>query len=495
MKILDANQIQEWDKNTIINQGLTSLDLMEKAAIVCKDYLLRYHNKHDFIIFCGPGNNGGDGFALARLLFDEKINVRVITVWNEGAACSNDNKSNLLRLPRKIPKSHFDRNLPIPLPSGKTIIIDAILGNGQNRAIEGIYKDAVEWINKCSVRVISIDIPTGLFDVCHKIENSAIEADQTLSFEIPKLSFFFPENERFIGDWEILNIGLDPIFPNLAETNFHYLTPTEILETEIVRKKFSHKGTFGTAYLFAGQMGMTGAAILAAEACLRSGAGKLIIRTPKNCLSILQSIIPEAICDPDPNEEVLSTFPSDLTQYQTIGIGPGIGKSPLTKALIWKLLRNGVPNLVLDADALNIISEEGWQNQIPPGAVITPHIKEFERLWGISENHFQRLMLARNMAIERKIIIVIKGAHTAIIGSDGQVTFNTTGNAGLAKAGTGDVLTGMITGMLAQGYQVVDGVKRAVYMHGLAADRLKQHRDEYSFMASDIVKYIGISKL
>lgn len=495
MKILDADQIREWDNMTISKQGITSLDLMERAALSCKNYLLKKHLKQNYIIFCGPGNNGGDGLALARLLYEEKINVQVITVWNDGTHFSTENISNQKRLPKKISVLKFDSNFSIPFHAAETIIIDAILGNGQNRPLDGIYKKAVEWINQTSIEVLSIDIPTGIYEVCHKKENTAIEADKTLCFEIPKLSFFFPENDRYIGEWEILTIGSDPEFALQADGIFSYLTPEEIQHSKKKRRKYSHKGTFGSAYLFAGQVGMAGAAILASEACLRSGAGKLIIRTPKACLSILQSAIPEAICDPDPNEEVLSTFPSDLTQYQSVGIGPGIGRSPLTKALIWKLLRNGVPNLVLDADALNIISEEGWQSQIPPGAVITPHVREFERLWGISENHFQRLMLARNKAIELKIVIVIKGAHTAIISPDGQVSFNTTGNPGLAKAGTGDVLTGMITGILAQGYQVTEGVKRAIFMHGLAADALTLERDEASILASDIVKYIGISKL
>lgn len=495
MKILSAEQIREWDAITIKHQNSTSLELMEKAATACYNFIANTNLKGDILIFCGPGNNGGDGFALARILHENNYKVTVIEVWNKNASISPDNKINRDKLSKNIEVLSFENFYKHPIDTNRTIIIDAILGLGQNRALSGNIKLAVEWINQFGKNIISIDIPTGLFEVCHKPENVAVEAKITLSFGSPKLPFFFPENDRFIGKWEVLDIGLDEGFPETIQTTFNYLSQKDIETSKIKRRKFSHKGTFGTAYLFAGQTGMAGAAILASKACLRSGVGKLIVRIPKDCLNILQSIVPEAICDVDPHEEVLSTFPSDLTPYQSVGIGPGIGRSPLTKALIWKLLRNGVPNLVLDADAINIIAEEGWQNRIPPGTVVTPHLREFERLWGTSENHYQRLMKAAEIAIENRLVIVVKGAHTAIIGPDGSIFFNTTGNTGLAKAGTGDVLTGMIVGILAQGYEVTEGVKRAVFLHGLAAEILSEQRTPESFLASDLVNCIGISKL
>ena len=495
MKILQAAQFKEWDSITISKQGIKSIDLMERAASACFAYLQNTNQNSSYIILCGPGNNGGDGLALARLLFLSKQKVQVVGIWDEGTSFSFDNKVNQDELPKGLSIEAFEAFEKTSPTLTNVIIIDAILGMGQNRAVAGIYKKAVEWINRSEAKVISIDLPTGLYETCHNTEDEVVEAAITLSFVSPKLPFFFPENERYIGDWKILDIGLDHRFQEEAQSQFSYLTQEEIDRHTINRRKFSHKGSFGTAYLFAGRVGMAGAAILASKACLRSGAGKLIVRTPHDCLNILQTAVPEAICDPDPNEDVLTTFPTDLTQYQSVGIGPGIGKSPLTKALIWKLLRNGVPNLVLDADALNIIAEEGWQNQIPPGSVITPHIKELERLWGASENHFQRLMMARIKAIEQRIVIVVKGAHTAIVSPNGEISFNTTGNAGLAKAGTGDILTGMVTGILAQGYELTEGVKRAVFLHGKAADLLAQERDLASFLASDLVNCIGLLKI
>lgn len=495
MNILQAEQIKEWDAITISKQGITSAELMERAATACCAYLLDTNPNGYYLIFCGPGNNGGDGLALARLLHQAKQKVELIGVWEEGASFTDDHAWNQAQLPSSIPFTSFPVFQKTDRSFANVQIIDAILGMGQNRPVAGIFKQAVEWINRSGAEVISIDIPTGLYETCHNTEDEVVEAKLTLSFGAPKLPFFFPENERYIGKWEILTIGLDGSYQATTNSQFHYVTQEEIDQAALVRRKFSHKGSFGTAYLFAGQLGMTGAAILASKACLRAGVGKLIVRTPKDCLSILQSSVPEVICDPDPNEDVLTTFPTDLTQYQSVGIGPGIGKSPLTKALIWKLLRNGVPNLVLDADALNIIAEEGWQNQIPPGTVITPHIKELERLWGPSENHFQRLMMCRVKAIEQRIVVVVKGAHTAIVCPDGHIYFNTTGNAGLAKAGTGDILTGMVTGILAQGYALSEGVKRAVFLHGLAADRLSQERDLESFLATDLVNCIGLRKI
>lgn len=495
MRIITAEEIREWDAYTIIKQGITSLELMERAAGACSEHLLESDLSGEILIFCGPGNNGGDGFALARLLHQKKIDVQVIEVWDNHAKRSEDNKTNRERLTKNVNCLPLHAFLKAYKQEKEPIIIDAIFGIGQNRALSGIYKQAVEWINLNSKKIISIDLPTGLFDVCHNPENPAIQASRTLTFETPKLPFFLPENEKYLGEWIILDIGLDKPFLQTKMSRFFYLTQKEIEASKLTRKKFAHKGSFGTAFLFAGQVGMCGAATLAAKACLRVGAGKLIIRTPKDCMHILQSSVPEAICDPDTNEDVLSSCPSDLTPYQSVGIGPGIGKSPLTKALVWKLLRNGVPNLVLDADALNIIAEEGWQNSIPPGAVLTPHVKEFERLWGNSADHFQRIMLASAKSVEQKIMIVLKGAHTVILCPDGTVTFNSTGNPGLAKAGTGDVLTGMITGILAQGYELSVGVKRAVFLHGHLADQLALNRDPESILASDLVNYIGISKL
>lgn len=494
MKILLADQLKAWDQYTLQQQGITSLDLMERAANACVEYILSHYTEKHFLLFCGPGNNGGDGLAIARLLHEKKISTTIVGIWESGSTISPDQQINREKLSKWQPIHSFEhiQELTFDKP---VVIIDAILGMGQVRPLSGLFKKAVEWINASGNHILSIDIPTGLFQVCQNPEDVAIQANTTLTFEVPKLPFFFPENDRFVGDWHVLSIGLDESFLREVSAAFSYTTSADITSSSLLRKKFSHKGSFGTAYLFAGQVGMAGAAILASKACLRSGVGKLIIRIPKDCLNILQSSVPEAICDVDPNDEVLSTFPTDLTQYQSIGIGPGIGKSPLTKALLWKLLRNGVPNLVLDADALNIIAEEGWQHQIPPGSVITPHIKELVRLWGTSENHFQRLMMARNKAIELRIVVVIKGAHTAVISPSGDISFNSTGNAGLAKAGTGDILTGMITGILAQGYQITEGVKRAVFLHGSAADRLSQERELESFLASDIVNSIGLLKI
>lgn len=495
MNILTSAQFSEWDSVTSKNQGIGFYELMERAANACKEYIQRIGAEKDILIFCGPGNNGGDGYALARLLHELSYNVLVVEVAEPNNSFSPDNRLNQKKLIPVVKMISFEEFQRKSEQSHYPVVVDALFGIGQNRPLSGIYKKAAEWINDHGKMVFSIDMPTGLFEVCHDPQNTAVKASVTLTFGALKLPFFFPENERYLGEVEILDIGLDKNFPHEASGQFHYLTENEIRNSALQRKKFSHKGTYGTAYLFAGQLGMAGAAILASKACLRSGVGKLIVRTPKDCLNILQSNVPEAICEPDANDEVLSTFPTDLTRYQSVGIGPGIGKSPLTKALVWKLLGNGVPNLVMDADALNIIAEEGWQNRIPPGAVITPHIKELERLWGSSENHFERLKMAISKAMELKIVIVVKGAHTAIISPTGAVYFNTTGNSGLAKAGTGDVLTGMIIGILAQGYQVTEGVKRAVYLHGKTADILSQHREPESILASDLVNSIGISKL
>lgn len=495
MKIFNAAQTKQWDNVTLERQGILSLDLMERAAKACFDFITNRFEGRNFYIFCGPGNNGGDGFELARLLIEASFPTKIYSVWRETDSRSADNTVTFNRLTSSGAfVDSFPSSSPIEL-SDKYVIIDAILGNGQNRPVAGVYKMAVDWINQQNQPVVSIDIPTGLYTRERSPDDSMVFADYTLTFESPKLAMLLPEFEEVVGNWECISIGLDRSFEQEAPSEFVWVTEEEIASDTIPRKRFSHKGTFGKAALFVGSYGMTGAAILSAGAALRSGVGKLFVHTPGKCVDLVQMAVPEAIVRPDPNQLLMSHLPDDLTGFSAVGIGPGIGKETETRELLNQLLDAAIPNLVLDADALNIIAEEGWLERIPEGAVLTPHLMEATRMWGFHTSHYTRLMRIRDFVIRRNLIVVLKGAFTATLSPDGTIYFNSTGNVGLAKAGTGDVLTGMLTSLMAQGYSPLAAAKRAVFIHGQTADDLAKTRHFYSFLASDLVAELGKGKI
>jgi NAD(P)H-hydrate epimerase len=371
-------------------------------------------------------------------------------------------------------------------------VIDAMLGTGQNRPLGGVEKAVVEIVNAWELDVVAIDIPTGIFADRSSAGNTAIRARYTLSFQVPKLCFFIPGNDEYVGEWTLLDIGLSPTYYNNTPVLFGYTEIDDIRAMLRPRRRFAHKGDFGTALILGGQKGMMGAAILAARACLRSGVGKLVSRVPGRGLDLMQVSVPEAICSVDENEDFLANFPEDLSAYSSIGIGPGIGKSPFTRDLLLKMLGNGEVPMVLDADALNIIAEEGWQRNIPPGAVITPHIGEFRRLFGDDPDHFARLQRALALSTELGIFIVVKGRNSFLSTPNGKGYFNSTGNPGMAKAGSGDILTGMITGLLAQKYSAEQACRISVFLHGMAGDMAEKDHSSFGVTASDIIDKIGI---
>ena len=493
MKILNAEQIRGADAYTISNEPISSVDLMERAATACSDKIAEnLSEEQPVFIFCGTGNNGGDGLVIARLLKQKGHRVICFAVrFSESP--SEDFKFNEQRLKEVDLLLHDLRessDLP-EIPAG-TLIIDAIFGTGLTRPVEGIAAELITKINEAHADVVSIDMPSGLFPESNEDNDrkAIVRAAVTLSFEVPKLAFFLAENGPFVGRLELLPIGLHPNYMAMVPTDYQLLTEDAVAQMIRPRPKFSHKGTYGHALLMAGSYGKMGAAVLAARACLKTGVGLLTMHVPKCGLEILQTSVPEAMCVADEEEKYITS--QYASGYSCVGVGPGVGTDKATANALKFAIQNSSSPLVLDADALNILSEnKTWLSFLPKGSVLTPHPGEFARLVGRIGDEYERLQALRDHARKWKAYIILKGAHTAIAFPDGQVFFNQTGNPGMATGGSGDVLTGMITALIAQGYPSYQAAILGVWMHGLAGDLAVKDMEMEALTAGDLVNYIG----
>jgi NAD(P)H-hydrate epimerase len=494
MKILSAQEIRQWDQYTIEHEPISSINLMERAASECVYWLLKhYPDAESFIVFCGKGNNGGDGLAIARLLIEKKypVNIYILEFGHKG---TDDFQTNLSRLQQLSSTAiHFVQSEEhFPVFTTGEVIIDALFGSGLNRSLEDVTAKLVDHINVAAHDTISIDIPSGLFVDRSSKGNVTVVAKHTLSFQCYKLAFLVPENAAVIGDVHILDIGLRPDFLANASTQYELLERAIVRSIHKPRNRFSHKGSFGHALLVAGSYGKMGAAVLSAKACLRSGPGLLTCHIPKCGYDIVQTSVPEAMVLTDFNSSFLTKIEEDLTKYESIGIGPGIGTASETKMLLREIFDAYRSPIVIDADALNIISsQKDLRSLIPAGSILTPHPKEFERLFGESANDFERIQLALQKAKELNCIIVLKGHHTLIATPDQKGFFNSTGNAGMATGGTGDVLTGILTGLLAQGYSSSETAILGIYLHGLAGDIAACELSMEALIAGDIAYFIS----
>lgn len=498
MKIFSAVQIRKWDAWTIENEPVTSIELMNRAARAFTDWFVnRYPDTtRPILVLAGTGNNGGDGLAIARMLDMAQYRAKVV-VCDFGTRHSADFDAQWKMLSGFALEKHVCTSMAEfsqqadAFPGDNAVLVDALFGSGLNRAPEGEWLALIRWINASGREVVSVDVPSGLFCDRHSAPDSVVRASRVFSFEIPKRAFFFPENESFTGDWACDAIGLHPVYEQQEPTDFYYFTHREAGQIREKRTKFSHKGTYGHALMIAGSWGKMGAAVLAARACLRSGAGLLTVHAPRCGNTVLQSAAPEAMYSADLQARYWSSLP-DLTPFSAIGVGPGIGKEPATARVLLQLLQAARMPVVLDADALNLISEHPvFLDFIPENSILTPHPKEFERLFGKSDNDFDRNDRQREMAVKYKVVIVLKGAHTATALPDGSCWFNSTGNPGMAKGGSGDVLTGLITGLLARGYTPGNAAVYGVFLHGLAGDRAAAHYGQEAMKAGDVVDCLG----
>lgn len=495
MKIPTINNARSADAYTIENEPITSVDLMERAAMTAFNWIenkLNRQTERCVKIFCGMGNNGGDGFVLGRLFYQKHYDVEVFLV-HVGEKMSHDcqvNHGRLKTLDSSVIRDVFSKN-DFPEISDSDVVIDAMFGSGLTRPLEGLAAEMVEYLNNNQAIRIAIDIASGLNGDGFATSKYTFRPDYTLSFQFPKLAFLLPENEPFVGNWEVLDIKIHPDYvEKVGSVNF--LTESDVVRLLVHRRgRHSHKGTYGHALLIAGSTGKTGAALLAAESCMRSGVGLLTVHLPKSAMLPLQVYLPEAMMSIDESENCFSQLP-DLLDYTAIGAGSGLGKASETATSLKRLIQEVKVPLVLDADALNIISENRtWLAFLPERTIMTPHPKEFERLFGKTENSLQRLELQREMSRKYNLIIVLKGANTAITFPTGACFFNTTGNPGMATAGSGDVLTGIILSLVAQRYTPEEATLLGVYLHGLAGDIAASENGMESLIASDISKNIG----
>jgi len=495
MKIFSVEQIQNWDAFTINKEGILSINLMERAAVACFDWIVQsFDESYCFKIFCGKGNNGGDGLALARLLNSIKYQVSVFIPHNDKPG-SPDFEENLKKLKKtSVHISVLQNENSFPSISEKDIIIDALFGTGLNKPVKGFYKEIIGYINANSNDTIAIDVPSGLYvDKSTITENedvSIIKADYTLTFQNQKLAFLVAENEPYTGKVVFFDIELSKDYEASTPTPFEYIDDSMIKGIYQPRKNFVNKGNYGYASLLCGSYGMMGAAVLSSLACLRSGAGKLTSVVCEAGYGIMQTAVPEAMCMVS-GEKHIGNF-DDFQHFDVVGIGPGIGKFKSHVKLLENLFKSFKRPIVIDADALNILSEnEELYSSIPVDTIITPHPKEFERLFGKSTSDFDTIDKAIETAKEFRIYIVLKGHHTLIATPDGKGYFNSTGNPGMATAGAGDVLTGIITGLLAQKYSPLQSCLLGVYLHGLAGDIAAEGLSQEVLIAKDIVENLG----
>jgi NAD(P)H-hydrate epimerase len=495
MKIFSAPQIRVWDAFTIEHEPVSSVNLMNRAAGVFADWFMaRYPDQsRPIVVMAGTGNNGGDGVAVARFLHSAQFAAK-LAVCNFGTRHSADFDQQMTLLPTGLPLISLNS---LPEFSGffqelaeHTLFVDALFGSGLNRPLTDDWAEVIHLLNNHPGEKVSIDTPSGLLMDQTTAGAAVVRASRVFSFEAPKRAFFFPENEKYTGKWEYGSIGLHPDYETTTDTPFHYLTEGVARKIIQPRSVFSHKGSYGHALIVAGSYGKMGAAVLASRACLRAGAGLLTVHAPRCGYIVLQGSVPEAMYSPDHRAQFLSDIP-DLESFNAVGVGPGIGQAPETARALEKLLCQCHAPLVLDADALNLLAlNRDWFDLLPENTIMTPHPKEFERLFGKTPDNFARNELQRAMAVRYRTVIVLKGAHTAVALPDGSCWFNSSGNPAMATAGAGDVLTGVITGLLAQGYTPEEAALLGVWAHGHAGDMAVAASDRQSLIAGDIIDFI-----
>ena len=491
MKIFSSEIIKEIDKATCQAQNIESIELMERAAsALCCEIVSRFSPSKRIVVMAGPGNNGGDALALSRLLYEQGYRKIEVFLFNVMGKLSHDcsEERDRLMLIQGFDFTEVTRDFQPPYLRPDDVVVDGLFGSGLRGPLMKGFLNLVRYINDSGAYVISIDIPSGLSGEWNEgvSRRDMVRADLTLTFQFPRLSFFFEENQEVIGDWKVLDIDLDEAIMKELPVDFMLVEARNIRPLLKKRKSFSAKRDYGSALIFAGSTGMAGAAVLAARACLKSGAGLATVHSGRITMPIVQTAIPEAMFEPDRNEHFITDM-SVHHNHQAVAVGPGLGVHDKTIDALEDLLKNYKSPLVLDADALNCMSlRPHLLSLLPSGSVITPHAGEFDRLFGECVNSEQRLRKAIDMAKYYNIIIVLKGHFTATIRPTGRVYINSNGNPGMATAGSGDVLTGVITAFIAQGFRPEQAATIAVFVHGAAGDLATAKTGEFGVLASEI---------
>lgn len=503
-KLFDVQEIRECERFTMEKEQISSLELMEWAGAACTDAILSntwFEGYENVYVYAGTGNNGGDGVVIAAHLVEESFvhnNICVVVCASENAHYSEEMQHQLKRL-QDIVKQHDNAKLIYysvenqPEPTKDDLIVDALFGIGLNKPVTGFYADVIRHINASDAYTISIDTPSGLFADQHTPDGSAVViADKTLSIQFMKTAFLLPENHPFVGEVEVVDIGMEA--PDNLDPDCHLLLGSDLRDVLRPRSPYAHKGTFGHGLLVAGCDRMPGAAVLAATAAMRGGIGKLTVHTVRSVRDILAVSLPEAIHDIDENEQYVShidwnKLPENIS---AVAFGPGLGTAKQTVSAMKDILDTVKLPLVIDADGLNMLAEnKTWLAFLPPYSILTPHFAEFERLAGKPSDDFDRLERAKKFAQRYSVILVLKGHHSVVTFPDGRQFFNTTGNSGMATAGSGDVLTGLLLALLAQGYDPKHAAVLGVYFHGAAGDAYVEDHAASTLIASDLPRFFS----
>lgn len=496
MKILSSEVLHEIDNATCEAQNIDSIELMERAAnAACYEIISQFRTPQRIVVVAGPGNNGGDALATARLLIEHGFRNVEIFLFNIKGRLSHDcdeERKKLITIDG-IDFTEVTHEFTPPYLSENDVVIDGLFGSGLKQPLQGGFVSLAQYINESGAYVISLDVPSGLFGEWNSnvLHRNMVHANLTLTFQIPRLSFFFEENADVIGEWKLLDIDLDTEKIKSIPSDYMLVESRSVRPLLHPRLPFTGKRDYGSALIFAGSAGMSGAATMCARAAMRAGVGLATVHSARCGMQVLQTASPETMFEPDRNEH----FITDMTihhAHQAIAVGPGIGTHEQTISALESLIKNCTNPLVLDADALNCISQRpALLTMLPANTVITPHIGEFDRLFGEHKTSEERLLKAIEMAKYYNIIIVLKGHFTATIRPTGKVYFNSTGNPGMATAGAGDVLTGIIASFMAQGYRPEHAATIGVYIHGLAGDLAAEELGEAGMIASDIINNIG----
>jgi len=493
-KIFPTSAVRQLDAYTIEHEPIASIDLMERAAeAIAAELMDRWSNETPFVVFAGPGNNGGDALAVTRMMAQKgyRLSVYLFNVKDSLSEDCEQNKGKLHVFP-EIDFHEVQSQFAPPVLTAQHVIIDALFGSGLNKPLTGGFASLVQFINASPARVVAIDVPSGLMgeDNTENTMTTVVRADFTLTLQFPKLSFLMPENAAFVGEWKVLDIGLHPDAIATTPTSYGLTELVDAHQLIKTRDIFAHKGDFGRALLIAGKQGMAGASILASKACLRSGVGLLTVHVPACNNPMVQMAVPEAMTSVDVHPQYFTDTPYTAT-YQAVGVGPGLGKEEDTLKAFGQLIETCDAPLVIDADALNMLSmERSLLGMLPRGSILTPHPGEMDRLVGKCPNHYVRLQKAIQLAQSTQSCIVLKGAYSAVIAPDGHCYFNTTGNPGMATGGSGDVLTGILLALLAQGYDSLSAARLGTCVHGLAGDIAADALGQISLTAGSLVEYL-----
>ena len=487
-KLLSCSEIRELDSKTIENKNITSLDLMTDAVLAVEEWILNNYKKNQkFSIICGNGNNGADGILLSCKLMTKNYKVQVYYINEVGSSEFNHQFRYAKSVGLNLEKIDFDI---LRLIDFSGVIIDCIFGVGLNREITGKYLKLINIVNSLKKKIISIDTPSGISADTYFSSNHIVP-DMVLTFHAPKLTFFFSEYLDKIKNVEILDIGLDNSEYKRMEGVGELIDINMIAKIYKPREKITHKGDCGHALLFSGCEGKYGASILCGKSLFRSGAGLLTFLCDEKTKEIIYKSLPEAMTS-DIITKGNFSISSEIKKYKVIGIGPGLGMSKLVIKNFKQIINEVNYPIVVDADGLNILSKDkDLFEKLPKESILTPHIGEFKRFAGNFENSNEKIMLQRRISKKYGLNIVLKGPYTTMTDSKGDLYINTSGNSGLATAGSGDVLTGIITGFLAQNYTPFNAMISGVFLHGLSADIAVKKSHVNSLIASDITENLS----